>query len=497
MDHDSLPLDLSGPTSHKVADVRNAYFEITRHSLEIVDQRIDREHVYRSNESGHFAWDLSLYIRAACLAWRVTGNTVHLDQASRWALHIINRTDEALGLEDWRGESGPTWSAGDRYTAATTQVGEIGPTPLRLQGTAESITIERPDTDTAIIRATLKDGRQWTSPRASLLPDSSNYLPDVLSHHSAVHAIKIQGLVEPMKLHGLKEGKYRLTQQLASHLVHTGMIVRSLIEVALSLRSSTTKSQSSGMSPNELIEAAEAALHRHDSDIRVHQGQPWYITPEDFPGRRLGLDLPHNHVADAATSFMLLGEERRDEQIATFGRSLAQRFLKELRAYTMGSLTHPWHYYPVDSKTYLGTSRVNPVAERQIVPVTRAEDSSHATIRARALAEWKSIDDSLVSDETMAAVALSFRRHFMTKHKNAATMRWLANENKAVERLGQTDTYPGAWAPYSHWDTTIKGRLNSLAFRHPPVSLFGATVISAAEMLALNTSKSADTMRNH
>lgn len=487
MDHDSIRLDLKKPSSHRALDIRVAYTEMTLNCLAIVDREITHNGVYRSNENGHFAWDLSMYIRAACLAWRVTGNPDHLSQATRWAKHIIDRTDERLGVHDWRGTCGATWSAGARYTAATTQLGQVGPASLHLQGAVETITIERPNKDTAIVRALLTDGREWTSPRASLLANSENYLPDVLSRYSAVHAIKVRGLLEPIDLLSLRAGEFPLEQQFASHLVHTAMIARSLIEVAISLKDCTEQGVNPAVSPDTLLDAAEIALQAHDHDIRVSQGQPWYIMPEDFPGRRLGLDLPHNHIVDAATSFMLLGAERRNDQLTNFGRSLAQRFLKELRAYDEGALVHPWHYYPFNSKPFTGTSRATPIEERIVPAVPRAEDSSHATLRARALAEWKSIDDTLVSNGTMEAVALSFRRHFMTKRQNRATIRWLANEVGELNRLGQTNTYIGAWAPFSQWDSTMKNRLNSLAHRCPPESVFGATVLSSAEIMALNT----------
>src|SRR5699024_2168825 len=49
MDHDSVPLDLPGPTSHKIADVREAYAKITRHGLDVMGEKIAHDAPYRSN----------------------------------------------------------------------------------------------------------------------------------------------------------------------------------------------------------------------------------------------------------------------------------------------------------------------------------------------------------------------------------------------------------------------------------------------------------------
>lgn len=485
MDHDALPSATTAPISHRIADVNQANLAFLRHSMKIMARKIGRDHAYESNATGHFAWDVSLMVRAACLGWRVTREPQFLEHAAAWSRHMIERTDEALGVVDWRGRTVPAWSAGSRYTAGTTAIGTIGGAPIHLQAAAEHLSIEQRGESEAVIHVARGDGSTWSSPVASLCAGDENYLPDLLARRSASLSVLVRGLPAPVDLTGILTGDHELEPQFAAHLVHTGLIARSLLATAETLEDAP-RTVSSAISPAELYEASRRALFVHDADIRTRFGKSWYITPEDFPGRRLGLDLPHNHVADAATSFLILGRRFDDKGLHNLGASLTQKFVGEIDAYMAGALRHPWFYYPLDSDVFLGVTRDEPMAERTILPVQRGEDSSHATLRVRALAEWKALDPNLVSDEAMSAVALAFRRYFMTAKKGIATLRWLPGEADDAPRGGTADSYPGAWGSLAPWDSTIKRRINSMAYRHHPTAIYGATVLSSAEILAMN-----------
>lgn len=487
MDHDSVPFVGDGPTSHKIADVRVAYSRIASHGLEVMDEKISNDPEYGSNQDGHYAWDVSLLIRAARIMWRVTEDPVHLDRCLRWAQHMVERTDEARGLTNWRGRSVPVWSAGNRYTAGNTVVGTIGGSPVRIQAAADRIIIDRPSETTARVHAVRDGGRTWSSPVASLLPDDENYLPDVLARLSASFSVLVRGLPGPIDLTVIEAGEYDLETQHAAHLVHTGLIARSLIDAGEALTSAPANSVRSAITADELFTAAERALLVHDDEIRTRAGQSWYVTLEDFPTRRLGLELPHNHIVDVASSFLILGRERGDKGLRNLGASLTRRFLREIDAYESGTLRHPWYYYPVDSEIFFGVVRDEPMAERSIPAVPRGEDSSHATMRIRALTDWKAIDDRLVPDDALSSIALSFRRHYMASEKGISTLNWLPGDGKDAPFRGRADTYPGAWGSLAPWDSTIRRRINSMAYRHPPKSIFGATVLSAAEIAALNS----------
>lgn len=487
MDHDSIPYDVPGPKSHKIADVREAYAAFTRRGLEVMGEAIQTKPAYESNENGHFAWDVSLLIRAACLAWRATSDPTHLEQAVNWAQHLVERTDEARGQRDWRGRSVPAWSAGGRYTAGTAVIGHIGGAPIQLQAVADKVIIERPGPTTAIVRAVRHGGRTWSSPVASMLPDNTSYLPDVLAYRSASFSTLIRGLPAAVDLSSLAAGEYKLETQHASHLVHTGLIARALIAAGEALEVAESSNDRLGITPETLFDAAARALLVHDDEIRTRAGQIWYITPEDFPTRRLGLELPHNHIVDAATSFLILGRRRNDRGLRNIGASLARRFLGEIEAFESGALRHPWFYYPVDSETFFGVSRGEPIAERTIPAVPRGEDSSHATMRVRALTEWKALNDKLVPDAALTSTALSFRRYFMANEKGISTLNWLPGDAKGAPHRGRSDTFAGAWGALAPWDSSIKRRINSMAYRHPPTTIFGATVLSAAEILAMNS----------
>ncbi|MFC7375103.1 hypothetical protein ACFQRD_07480 [Brachybacterium sp. GCM10030268] len=487
MDHDSVPFSTPGPSSHRSKDIRETYERITREGLEVMGEQINSEPAYTSNVSGHLAWDVSLLVRAACAAWRATADPVHLRQAASWAQHLCERTDVDSGTRNWRGRVGNAWSAGPRYTAATAPLGSIAGVPIQIQAAADAIRIERPTTGTVTVHA-MRDGSTiWSSPEASVKPDARSYLPDVLAEKSAVHAVLLRNLPAPIDLSGLEARDVRLVPQFAPHLVHTGMITRSLLSAAQALDAAGPRTPGADVTPDDLFTTAERALAEHDQEIRTLSGQSWYITPEDFPGRRLGLDLPHNHIVDVATSLLVIGDRRDDKSRRTLGASLTRRFTREIDAYEAGVIRHPWFYYPVDSDIFFGVERERPLAERRVRAVRRAEDSSHATMRVRALAEWRRIDSKLVEDATLSSVALSFRRHFIAVTDGISTLRWLPGDANDAPRQGYADTYAGAWGALAPWDRSIKRRINSIAFQHPPSAVFGATVLSAAEILELNS----------
>src|SRR5699024_7380929 len=223
----------------------------------------------------------------------------------------------------------------------------------------------------------------------------------------------------------------------AAHLVHTGLISRALIEAAETLKSAPIEARRASVTPDDLLAAAASALLVHDDEIRTRAGQAWYVTLEDFPSRRLGLELPHNHIVDAASSYLILGRIRKDKGLRNLGASLTRRFVREIDAYMQATLRHPWYYYPVDSEIFFGVTRDEPMAERSIPAVPRGEDSSHATMRIRALIDWRAIDAKLVSDEALKSIALSFRRHYMASEKGIPTLNWLPGDTEGAARRGQ------------------------------------------------------------
>src|SRR5699024_4319172 len=168
------------------------------------------------------------------------------------------------------------------------------------------------------------------------------------------------------------------------------------------------------------------------------------------------------------------------------GSSLANRFLGEVKQYENGRLRHPWSYYPTGSDSFAGVTRETPITERIVRAIPRGEDSSHATMRARALAEWKAIDETLVPDSAMSAVADAFRRFYFARRDGVANLRWLPADKVDSPRFGYTNTYPGAWGGLAPWSRGIRRLVNSLAYQHPPQAFFGATILSAAGILAMN-----------
>lgn len=67
MDNDAPRSTITGPATHRIADVNEANLAFLRHALGSMDRRIGRHRAFDSNAEGHFAWDVSLFIRAACL----------------------------------------------------------------------------------------------------------------------------------------------------------------------------------------------------------------------------------------------------------------------------------------------------------------------------------------------------------------------------------------------------------------------------------------------
>lgn len=490
MDHDSLSLAVDSPASSRIADIREAYLLFAERGLELMNGHIDAAPIYRSNEEGHLAWDQAQLIQASCLTWRLTGNVDHLGRAAHWASALCEATDEKQGIHDWRGQSGPVWSAGSRYTAGIAEIGLFDSHRVQLQAVADTAIILRPSSTTASVAIT-RDGRVlWRTPEVSLIPGESTYLPDYCSSRSAIHSVQFHGTNESVDLTAIRPGEYKLEPRRAPHLIHTGLIARSLLDVANALATYPDRKSLGETKCEDLIDAAKRAIDYHDSEIIEGSDYAWYITPLGFPGRRTGMWLPHNHVASVITCQLILARQLGDPARLDLARHLSQPFKEEIRRYSEGDLPHPWYYYPVDSDSFDGVNRHRPLNERIVTGAPRAEDSSHATIRVRALAEWKTLDDVIMPDAYMQSLARTFRELYLSGHRDRPTVNWLPSDNEA-ERLGQSDTYAGAWSRLAIWDTpNLKRRLNRIAEHNIPTRVFGATVLSAAEIVAVNSTRS-------
>ena len=452
-----------------------------------MQETVELNPAYSSNEGGHLAWDLALAIRAAGAAWRVGGNKQHLQHLLTWSERLCTSTDEARGALDWRGQSRPVWSAGRRYTAGKAELSLGDGTPLQLQAVADFIEVERPTPQTAVVRAVRGEREDWTSPELSVSPMDPRYLPDELSRATGPYSVLLHGLSEARDLSTLPAGRHVLEEQHAPHLVHTGLIARALLEAAEILDRLEGPLPQSNVTPSELRSLAERALISHDAEATFTSGDLWYSTPLDFPTRRLGLELPHNHVVDVASSFLILGRHKHSTGLFEMGSSLTHSFLNELTAHADGLVDHPWNYYPSGSKSFKGVVREFPLAERAVPAASRGEDSSHATMRVRALLDWKFIDEALVPDRLLAAAARTLRECFLSRADKHPTLLLLPGSDASSPRTGQANSYAGAWGGLSAWDASVGNDLNTLAWLYPPNSAFGATLLSAAEILVTNS----------
>lgn len=487
MQHDAPAVKLKWPSGSQSAVVRDAYAECTRNGLEVMADQIVRMPSTAPNANGHLAWDVSFCVRAACLAWKQTGDAWFLRRAAEWAERICAGTDFNSGLVDWRGRSGPTWSAGSRYTAGIATVGAVSGEPIRVQAAADAVLVERPTPGTARVAA-IRDGRvAWEPPEGSVFPDSERYLPDLLSRGSSVHALLFQGMKGPTDLSGMQSGCYDLSPQFASHLVHTGLIAGSLVFLARTLSRAPDGLVEVPIGVQDLMSTARQAIAAHADELIFNNGQPWYVTPLDFPGRRLGMELPHNHVAEIATSLMVIGRNDDDAELVTLGKALALRFISEIEAYDRGENQSPWTYYPLGSDSFKGVQRDVPAGERVVKPASRAEDSSHATMRVRALIDWRELDETLVPDRVLRAVSTTFYDLFLKRKGRAYTQRYMAGDASPEQKVGITDTYVGAWGGLASWNPLLRRTINGIASRNPPGAYFGATVLAAAEIVEMNS----------
>ncbi|MCG7426675.1 hypothetical protein M3A96_05855 [Helcobacillus massiliensis] len=442
-----------------------------------MDELISQSRDYTSNDSGHLAWDVALLIRAALIAWEIEGGERRLDQSVRWAERLLATTDEARGAVDWQGLSRPLWSAGSRYNPGSAEVGRVGDRALHLQASGRAVQVRRTSDSTVTVAITRSDGSLWESPEASLLPQQANYLPDLLSTQGAALSAQLRGLTEEADLRGaLSDAEIPLEPQQAAHLVHTGMICRALLMVADVLPDDSTR----------FISAAERALRAHLHLLGVTDpgtdGIPFRLDQAyDFPSRRVGVALPHNQVADAATCLMKLSQLLDDPFLETIGRRMIATEVADL------STEKPWRYYPQDSEAFTGVERNHPLYERRVTPVTRPEDSSHVTIRIRALSDWRDLVPELVADSDLERAGSVFQSDYLTSGPDGLTVRWTPDPSIAPARCGYADSFSGAWTRLAPWHQSITTLVNTLAYQHPPDTVFGATVLSAAEIWQMNT----------
>ncbi|WP_106507702.1 hypothetical protein [Brachybacterium timonense] len=486
MDHDAIDFPCRRPASAARKEIVAAYARFLRDGLAVFRDATVGAREYESNGDGHFAWDLSYVVRAAVLGWRTTGDDFFSGEALHWAQHLIQRTDVEQGIVDWRGRSGYRWSSGPRYTAGTVDLADVGGVPLRIQAAADSIEIELPTTGRARITAYRGGEAVWTSTEGSLDPSDEDYLPDLMASRSSVHAVLFRGLPGPISLEGLPAGVFKVRPQMAPHLVHTGAIALALVEAADLLEALPEGSRSAnGHRAEELRGAAAAALDEHSGEIRHDShGGAWYFTPEDFPGRRLGLDLPHNHVVDVASAQLLLGARERDRRRSDVGRSLLHGFVKELRAYEARDIPQAWYYYPRYGDAGIAHAREHPLAERRVRAALRPEDASHASVRARSLPLWHRLAPEIITESVLETAARSVVESFIRVTASGPSVGFSAGDDEPNARDGFVDSFVGAWAELSWWSPELARSVVEIAAKAPPQRVFGATLLAAAEIAA-------------
>lgn len=340
----------------------------------------------QNNEAGLYAWGESYYLNALLRMYQAYDDESYLDRFEERVDHVLASTDEARGVTDHSGRSGPCWRAAGNYTAGH---GEL---PLTDGSAGIQIRWAWSNSAAARARVTRVDAESFdlvmehpssviTLTDLSLDPESERYVVDVVAASYTVHArwTAIDHRDQPSTGDELQEGTVAFEPQFYAFGVHTGMMTYPMARYVRLVHSTPDLAHRQGFASRTLT-AVRRSVRHHDQEL--HIGADGYGdfrwprgVPVPFDGTIQPLNQSHALGATFAELFSITGNQRY--------RTRVEALLKSLR----GSLrerdgSYQWTYWPLHSELYRGYSAEEGISSYTpyFTPAIQAEDISHAAI---------------------------------------------------------------------------------------------------------------------
>jgi hypothetical protein len=404
--------------------------------------------------------------------YEATKDTVYLDHLIRNIDTVLDQRDQARGVADYRGESGPVWRAMGNYTAAIATLKDAAGKPL-LQvrsaqaavGSGASVEVRHTGGTTQTSPFTLvlraANGTVVTASDLNFNTASARYafryvynnvynqttrwsVRDVRPDHSNAIGLPVAGTTT------LRPAPFVFA-------VHTGQLlypIASFVRIVY-LDPALRANPSYKAKADAYLAAAEAGIAFHDREYWVNtRGFGAYKWLKESPVPWDGSNMPHNQINMLAAT---MAELYRATGSAVFGQRVIQ--IKGSMRYSMvfeGDAYH-WPYWPVLSAAYNGWTQTGYTAQdlssftQSFSAARQAEDLSHGALNLE-----------FMTAAYRTGLAGTFTLTDMQRLSRTYTLNLINGATGAHANVAGTGTASAAllqqlprWIPAAFWNTGV------------------------------------------
>lgn len=379
-----------------------------------VDARGGNWYRGEDNEVGRLAWGESYVLLAYMEMYDATGETRYLDAFLTHAEDVLAKTDEALGVTDWRGRSGPVWRSGARYGFAYRQLEVSGGSVI---GTLTACASGKNDqTYVSVVRGS-RSGTftlRFTNAGYGRLEELKDLSPD--SRSTAWWVRAVNGRSRLVKAAGSRPAGDRTLPRLSSpttftpyriaYPVHSGLIALPLARFARVVGADPALQATYGAAAARYLTAAGRAMDFHEPQwvatgdagyYRAEPGSPWLLD---------GVGLPYNQNLGVGRAFIELWRATGQEAYRARALAIGRHFKAALA--TTHENGYVWHYWW--GQAYTGWDAAHsPSVNTPVYAGMRAwEDVGHAAVDVDFVCDVADVAtglDDLFTDADVARMA--------------------------------------------------------------------------------------------
>lgn len=350
---------------------------------------------FQHNEAGGYAWGESYFLLGLLRMYEAYEDTRYLDTFVARAEHLAATTDQARGVTDYRGRSGPVWRTSGAYTAAHGVIEDgAGNAAIQVrwagargaEATAEisavagdtfTLTLRNPATATVITRTGV-----------SLDPASPSYAVKVINaaYTPSLRWTAVDLRDHPAAAPAPAAGTVAFASQFYVFAVHTGMVAYPLALFARIVAEGKGLRGRYGPAADRALAAAAAAIAFHDDEFRIADGIGDYVWPKGAPIPFDGLIQPYNQSHGPGQAMAELYRVTGDDSYREKIEAMLAGFARGVTTDADGA--YVWNYWPVHSELYRGYQAAEGLSTYTpyYSAVRTIEDISHAAITVEFLA---------------------------------------------------------------------------------------------------------------
>lgn len=397
------------------------------------------------NEAGLFAWGESYYLNGLLLMYQAHADEAYLDRLEERIEHVLANTDQARGVTDYAGRSGPGWRAAANYTAghgelplsdgaAGIQIRWAGITSHQASATVTAtgggtfeLTLEHPSSTV-------------THTGLSLDPESPDYVVEAINaaFTGADRWTAADHRQSPAAGDELAAGTVAFEPQFYVFSVHTGMIILPMARYVRLVRESPELAGRRARA-SRVLTAVRRATRFHEGDFAIDdQGRGDFWWPRGAPIPWDGLMQPYNQGQALGTVwaelYRITGSNRYRTRVEAMMTSMRQGLVIEGDAVT-------WPYWQPWEVKYQGYTADDDLSSYtpHYWGIQVAEDISHAAITLEFL---QGVHDAGIEDLSALReqVGVTF------------TQNVIRDEHTVWRRIdGTEEAAEGHWAQMARW----------------------------------------------